>query len=274
MSTRDAIPGRAFAVGTTVAVVTIGILVPLAVVALAASGMSGTRILAILTSPRALSAFELTFGASLGAATVDVVAGTFVAWMLVRYRFAGRAALDAVVDIPLALPTAVTGIALATLYSAHGVVGRLLEAHGIHVAYTPLGIGLALAFVGFPFVVRTVQPVIAALPRELDEAAASLGASRTATIARISLPLLVPSILAGFALALSRALGEYGSVVFISGNMPLRTEIVPLLIVTRLEEYDYRGAALLATALLIASFALLVAINGLQRRLIARRVRA
>ncbi len=274
MSSRDAIPGRAFALGTTIAIVTIGILIPLAVVALTASGMSGARIAHVLTSPRAIAAFELTFGASLAAALVDVVAGTFVAWILVRYRFAGRSALDAVIDIPLALPTAVTGIALATLYSAHGAIGRVLEAHGMYVAYTPLGIGLALAFVGFPFVVRTVQPVIAALPRELDEAAASLGAGRAATIARISFPLLVPSILAGFALALARALGEYGSVVFISGNMPLRTEIVPLLIVTRLEEYDYQGAAVIATTLLIASFALLLGINGLQRKLIARRVRA
>ena len=274
MASRDAIPGRAFALGTTIAIVTLGILVPLAVVALTASGMSGPRLVQALTSPRAVAAFELTFGASLTAAFVDVAAGTFVAWILVRYRFPGRAALDAVIDIPLALPTAVTGIALATLYSAHGAIGRVFEAHGIHVAYTPLGIGLALAFVGFPFVVRTVQPVIAALPRELDEAAASLGAGRAATIARVSLPLLVPSILAGFALALARALGEYGSVVFISGNMPLRTEIVPLLIVTRLEEYDYQGAAAIATVLLIASFALLVAINGLQRKLIARRVRA
>ena len=274
MGARDAIPGRALALGTTVAIVTLGILVPLAVVALTASGLSGARIAQILSSPRAVAAFELTFGASLAAALVDVVAGTFVAWILVRYRFAGRSALDAVIDIPLALPTAVTGIALATLYGAHGVLGSVLEAHGIRVAYTPLGIGLALAFVGFPFVVRTVQPVIAALPPELDEAAASLGASRSATLARISLPLLVPAILAGCALALARALGEYGSVVFISGNMPLRTEIAPLLIVTRLEEYDYQGAAVIATALLVASFALLVAINGLQRRLLARRIRA
>jgi sulfate transport system permease protein len=271
---RDAIPGRAFALSTTIAIVTVGVLVPLAVVALTAGGMSGSRLAQTLFSPRTLAAFELTFGASLAAALVDVVAGTFIAWILVRYRFTGRSALDAVIDIPLALPTAVTGIALATLYSAHGAVGRVLEAHGIHVAYTPLGIGLALAFVGFPFVVRTVQPVIAALPRELDEAAASLGASRFATIARVSVPLLVPSILAGFALALARALGEYGSVVFISGNMPLRTEIVPLLIVTRLEEYDYQAAALIATVLLVASFGLLVAINGVQRKLIARRVRA
>ncbi len=274
MRRRDAIPGRAFALGTTVAIVTLGVLVPLAVVALTASGMSGSRLAQALLSARALAAFRLTFGASLAAALVDVVAGTLVAWILVKYRFVGRSVLDAVIDVPLALPTAVTGIALATLYSARGVVGRELEAHGIHVAYTPLGIGLALVFVGFPFVVRTVQPVIAALPRELDEAAASLGANRMATIVRVSFPVLVPSILAGFALALARALGEYGSVVFISSNMPLRTEIVPLLIVTRLEEYDYQGAAAIATVLLVASFALLLAINGLQRKLIARRVRA
>jgi len=274
MRRRDAIPGRAFALGTTVAIVTLGVLVPLAVVALTASGMSGSRLAQALLSARALAAFRLTFGASLAAALVDVVAGTLVAWILVKYRFVGRSVLDAVIDVPLALPTAVTGIALATLYSARGVVGRELEAHGIHVAYTPLGIGLALVFVGFPFVVRTVQPVIAALPRELDEAAASLGANRMATIVRVSFPFLVPSILAGFALALARALGEYGSVVFISSNMPLRTEIVPLLIVTRLEEYDYQGAAAIATVLLVASFALLLAINGLQRKLIARRVRA
>lgn len=274
MRRRDAIPGRAFALGTTVAIVTLGVLVPLAVVALTASGMSGSRLAQALLSARALAAFRLTFGASLAAALVDVVAGTLVAWILVKYRFVGRSVLDAVIDVPLALPTAVTGIALATLYSARGVVGRVLEAHGMHVAYTPLGIGLALVFVGFPFVVRTVQPVIAALPRELDEAAASLGANRMATIVRVSFPFLVPSILAGFALALARALGEYGSVVFISSNMPLRTEIVPLLIVTRLEEYDYQGAAAIATVLLVASFALLLAINGLQRKLIARRVRA
>ena len=274
MASRDAIPGRTLAVATTIAIVGVGVLVPLAVVALTAGGMSGSRLAQTLLSTRTLAAFALTFGASLAAACVDVVAGTLVAWILVRYRFIGRSALDAVIDIPLALPTAVTGIALATLYSAHGAVGRVLEANGIHVAYTPLGIALALALVGFPFVVRTVQPVVAALPRDLDEAAASLGASRSATLARVSFPLLAPSILAGFALALARALGEYGSVVFISGNMPLRTEIVPLLIVTRLEEYDYQGAAAIATTLLVTSFAMLLAINGVQRKLIAKRVRA
>jgi sulfate/thiosulfate transport system permease protein len=264
---RDSIPGRSLALGTTVTLVTLLVLIPLAVVGLTAAGISGQRLSAALLSPRALAAFRLTFGASLAAAALDVVLGTYVAWVLVNYRFAGRPWLDAFVDIPLALPTAVTGIALATLYSAHGWVGALLEAHGMHVAYTPLGVGLALAFVGFPFVVRTVQPVLAALPAEFDEAAASLGAGRLTTIARVTLPLLVPSMLAGFALALARALGEYGSVIFISGNMPLRTEIVPLLIVTRLEEYDYQGGAAVATALLLASFALLFGINALQRRL-------
>ena len=271
---KDAIPGRSLALGTTVAIVTIGVLIPLAVVAATASGMTGARLEQALLSPRALAAFRLTFGASFAAAILDVVAGTFVAWILVRYTFGGRSILDAVVDIPLALPTAVSGIALATLYGAHSWIGRLLEAHGLHVAYTPLGVCLALTFCGFPFVVRTVQPALAALPPDFEEAAASLGASRFATLARVTLPLLVPSMLAGFALALARALGEYGSVVFISGNMPLRTEIVPLLVVTRLEEYDYQGAAAIATVLLLASFALLLAINVLQRRFVLAKVRA
>jgi sulfate transport system permease protein len=274
MMKRDAIPGRAFALGTTVAIVTLGVLIPLAVVAATAAGMSPARLEQALLSPRALAAFRLTFGASLVAAIVDVVAGTYVAWILVRYHFRGRSILDAVVDIPLALPTAVSGIALATLYGAHGWIGSVLEAHGLHVAYTPLGVCLALTFCGFPFVVRTVQPALASLPPDLEEAATSLGASRTAILARITVPLLIPSMLAGFALALARALGEYGSVVFISGNMPLRTEIVPLLVVTRLEEYDYQGAAAIATVLLLASFVLLLGINVLQRRFVVARVRA
>ncbi|MBD5657613.1 MAG: sulfate ABC transporter permease subunit CysT [Candidatus Eremiobacteraeota bacterium] len=271
---RDAIPGRAFALGTTVAIVTIGVLIPLAVVAATAAGMSPARLEQALLSPRALAAFRLTFGASILAAIVDVVAGTYVAWILVRYQFRGRSILDAVVDIPLALPTAVSGIALATLYGAHGWIGSALEAHGLHVAYTPLGVCLALTFCGFPFVVRTVQPALASLPPDLEEAATSLGAGRTAILARITLPLLIPSMLAGFALALARALGEYGSVVFISGNMPLRTEIVPLLVITRLEEYDYQGAAAIATVLLLASFFLSLGINVLQRRFVLAKVRA
>jgi sulfate transport system permease protein len=271
---RDAIPGRSLALGSTLALVTIGVFVPLAVVAVTAAGTGWPALLQAVASPRALAAFRLTFGASLAAACLDAVGGTYVAWILVRYAFPGRALVDALVDVPLALPTAVTGIALATLYGARGAVGSVLEQHGVHVAYTPLGVGLALAFVGFPFVVRTVQPVLAALPRDYDEAAASMGAGPLATLARVSLPLLAPAILAGFALALARALGEYGSVVFISGNLPLRTEIVPLLIVTRLEEYDYPGAAAIATVLLVASFVLLFAINTWQRRLTAARGRA
>lgn len=274
MFARDAVPGRALALGTTLTLVMLCVLIPLAAVAASAVGMSGPDLERALLSPRALAAFRLTFGASLAAAAVDVVAGTWVAWILVSFRFAGRTLLDAVVDIPLALPTAVTGIAFATLYGPNGPLGAILLAHGIHVAYTPLGIGLALAFVGFPFAVRTVGPVLAALPRELDEAAASLGAGRIARIARITLPMLAPAMLAGFALALARALGEYGSVVFISGNMPMRTEIVPLLIMTRLQEFDDRGAAAVATVLLLASFGLLLAIGAIERRLIVTRVRA
>ena len=274
MRSRDAIPGRALALGTTLTIVTLAVLVPLAIVGLTAAGMTGQRLTAALLSARALAAFRRTFGASFAAAAIDAGAGSYVAWLLVRYRFGGHALLDAIVDVPLALPTAVTGIALATLYGPNGALGKILAAHGVAVAYTQLGVGLALTFVGFPFVVRSVQPVLAALPAEFEEAAAVLGASRLATLARVTLPLLLPAMLAGFALALARALGEYGSVVFISGNMPLRTEIVPLLIVTRLEEYDYQGAAAIATVLLLASFALLLAINALQRRLIAARGRA
>jgi sulfate transport system permease protein len=274
MARGDAVPGRAFALGTTVAIVTLAVLIPLATIALTAAGMTGSRLEEALLSPRALAAFRLTFGASLAAAAVDLVAGTYVAWLIVRYDFGGRALLDAVVDVPLALPTAVTGIALATLYSTNGALGKILEPHGIFVAYTQLGVWLALTFVGFPFVVRTVQPVLAAMPSDFEEASAVMGAGRLATLARITLPLLFPSMLAGFALALARALGEYGSVVFISGNMPMRTEIVPLLIVTRLEEYDYQGAAAIATVLLVVSFALLLGINALGRRFITERVRA
>jgi len=271
---RDAIEGRALALGTTVTIVTLAVLIPLSCIALTAAGTTPAGLRSALLDSRALDAFRLTFGASLAAALVDLVAGTYVAWILVRYRFPGRPAVDAVVDVPLALPTAVTGIALATLYGRNGFAGSFLSAHGIAVAYTPLGVGLALAFVGFPFVVRTVQPVLAALPADLDEVAASLGAGRVATIARVTLPLLAPAMLAGFALALARALGEYGSVVFISGNMPHYTEIVPLLIVARLEDFDFQGAAAVASALLVCSFVLLLAVNALQRRFTLARSRA
>jgi sulfate transport system permease protein len=218
----------------------------------------------LVTSPRALASYRLTFGASLAAAAVNVLFGVVVAWVLVRYRFPGRSLADAIVDLPFALPTAVSGIALTAIYSSHGWLGGPLERAGIHAAFSPLGVFIALTFIGLPFVVRTVQPVLEELDHEVEEAAAVLGAGRLHTFRRVILPEILPAILTGFALAFARALGEYGSVVFISGNMPGRTEITPLLIMTRLEQYDYAGATALAVVLLGASFLLLFAINRLQ----------
>ncbi len=263
----EAIPGRGLALGTTLTLLTLVVLVPLAAIVATLQGLTPERFLAVAGSPRTLAAYRLTFGAALCGSAIDLVAGTFVAWVLVRYRFPGRNVLDAVVDVPFALPTAVTGIALATLYGAHGWAGEALAQFGWRVAYTQLGVGLALTFVGFPFVVRTVQPVIASLPIEYAEAAASLGAGKGEAFRRVTLPLIFPAMLTGFALALARGLGEYGSVIFISGNMPGRTEIAPLLIVSHLESFDYQGAAAIATVLLLSSFLLLLAINALQRRI-------
>jgi sulfate transport system permease protein len=217
-----------------------------------------------VTSPRVLASFRLTFGASLLAALVNGAFGLVVTWVLVRYRFPGRRLMDALVDLPFALPTAVAGITLTTLYAPNGWLGAPLDALGIRVAFTPLGIVLALVFIGLPFVVRTLQPVLESLDPEVEEAAASLGASRWQTVRRVVLPALFPAWLTGVALAFARALGEYGSVVFIAGNMPMRTEITPLLIITKLEQYDYAGATAIAAVTLVASFALLLAINRLQ----------
>ena len=214
-----------------------------------------------------LAAERLTFGAAFIAALIDVALGLVVAWALARRRFAGRSLLDALVDIPFAFPTAVTGITLASLYGIHGWIGAPLAAHGIAVASTPLGIGIALAFVGFPFVVRSVQPVIAALPRELEEAAETLGASRGVLVRRVLFPLVLPALVSGFALALARGLGEYGSVVFVAGNFPYRTEVVPFLIMARLQEFDDRGAAALAIVALVSALIILLVVNVLQRRL-------
>ncbi len=261
------IPGRGIALGLTMTIVSIVIVAPLAAIVLSLSGISPAQLLATAFSPRALAAYRLSFGASFVAAAIDVVAGAAIAAVLVRYPSRGMRVLDAVVDVPFALPTAVTGITLATLYGPHGWVGSWCSQHGFPIAYTPLGIVLALTFVGLPFVVRTVQPIIATLPHEFAEAAASLGASPLGVVARVMLPLLAPAFLTGFALALARTVGEYGSVIFIAGNIPLHTEIAPLVIVTRLEAYDYAGAAAVALVSLLASFALLLAINGLQRRL-------
>ncbi len=217
-----------------------------------------------MSDPRVLASFRLSFGASFVAASLNAVFGLLVAWVLVRYTFPGKRVVDALVDLPFALPTAVAGIALTAIYARNGLIGGLLEPYGLRIAFTPLGIIIALTFIGLPFVVRTVQPVLQDLEKEIEEAAASLGASRLQTFSRILLPTLLPSLLTGFALAFARALGEYGSVVFISGNMPMRTEIVPLLIITKLEQYDYAGATAIAVVMLVISFALLLIINLLQ----------
>ncbi|MCX7176401.1 MAG: sulfate ABC transporter permease subunit CysT [Proteobacteria bacterium] len=217
-----------------------------------------------VTAPRVVASLRLTFGASLIAASINAVFGLLVAWVLVRYDFFGKKLVDALVDLPFALPTAVAGIALTALYAGNGLIGGLLEPYGIKVAFTPVGITVALTFIGLPFVVRTVQPVLEDLELELEEAAACLGASRLQTFQRVILPAIGPALLTGFALALARAIGEYGSVVFIAGNMPMISEIAPLLIITKLEQYDYAGATAIAVVMLIISFVLLFAINALQ----------
>jgi sulfate transport system permease protein len=217
-----------------------------------------------VTAPRVLASLRLTFGASLVAAFVNGVFGLLVAWVLVRYRFAGRRIIDALVDLPFALPTAVAGIALTAVYAQNGWIGSLLEPIGIKVAFTPLGVIVALTFIGLPFVVRTVQPVLEDLEPELEEAAATLGASRWQTFSRVILPAIWPALLTGFTLAVARAVGEYGSVIFIAGNVPMVSEITPLLIITKLEQYDYAGATAIAVVMLMISFALLLLINLLQ----------
>ncbi len=219
----------------------------------------------VITQPRVLASYRLTFGASLAAATINAFFGLLVAWVLVRYDFFGKKLIDALVDLPFALPTAVAGIALATLYSSKGWVGHLLAPYGIKIAYTPLGVVVALTFIGLPFVVRTIQPILEDFETELEEAAASLGANRWQTFSRVIFPTLAPALLTGFALAFARAVGEYGSVIFIAGNIPMVSEITPLLIITKLEQYDYAGATALAVSMLVVSFALLLTINALQR---------
>ena len=231
------------------------------------------ELLAAVASPRALAAYRLTFLAALAAGAANAVFGIVVAWVLVRYRFPGRALFDALVDLPFALPTAVAGIALTALYADNGWIGRWLAKLDIRVAYTPVGISLAMLFVGLPFVVRTVEPILLDLDPQIEEAAATLGATRRQTMTRVILPTLIPPALTGFALAFARGLGEYGSIVFISGNMPMKTEIVPLLIVTKLEQYDYAGATAIALVMLIASFGLLLLINALQAALNRRGAR-
>jgi sulfate transport system permease protein len=259
------LPGFGLTLGVTLTYLSLLVLFPLAGLFWKSASLGASAFLAAVGSPRALAAYRLSFGAAFAAAAVNAVFGLLVAWVLVRYRFPGRRLLDALVDLPFALPTAVAGITLTTLLAKNGWIGARLAALGIEVAYTPLGVAVALVFIGLPFVVRTVQPVLQDLERELEEAAATLGASRARTFARVLFPIVWPALATGFALAFARGVGEYGSVVFISGNLPMRTEIAPLLIVTQLEQYDYAAATAIAAVLLVTSFALLVAINALQR---------
>ena len=262
---RRILPGFGLALGFTLLYFSLLVLIPLAGLVLTATRMSWGDFWATATAPRVLASYRLTFGAAAVAATVNVVFGSIVAWVLVRYRFPGKKIVDALVDLPFALPTAVAGIALTSVYAGNGWIGRYLEAVGLKVAFAPLGVIVALTFIGLPFVVRTLQPVLEDLDPEIEEAAASLGAGRWATIRRVIFPELWPAMATGFALALARALGEYGSVIFIAGNMPMKTEITALLIVIKLEQFDYPGATALAVVMLLASFALLLVINTLQR---------
>jgi sulfate/thiosulfate transport system permease protein len=262
---RGVIPGFGITMGITLLWVSLIVLIPLGALFLKTTELSLDRFIGIVTSQRVLHALELSFGLSLAAATVNAVFGLVVVWALVRYDFPGRRLFDAIVDIPFALPTAVAGIALTDLYSDNGWIGGLLAPLGIKVAFTPLGIFVALVFVGLPFVVRTVQPVLEDAEAEVEEAAATLGASRWTTVRRVVLPVVLPALSTGFALAFARAVGEYGSVIFIAGNLPNISEIAPLLIVIRLEEFRYADATAIAAVMLVASFLFLAVINGLQR---------
>jgi len=258
------IPGFSLSLGFTLFYLALIVLIPLSAVFLKTFTLTWDAFWNAVSSDRVVASYKLSFGASLLAALLNVVFGGIVAWVLVRYRFPGKKLIDALVDLPFALPTAVAGIALTALYSANGWIGRYLEAFGIKVAFTPLGVMVALTFIGLPFVVRTVQPVLEEAERELEEAAASLGAGRLQTFAKVILPTILPALLTGFALAFARATGEYGSVIFIAGNMPMVSEITPLFIITKLEQYDYSGATAIAVVMLLVSFVLLLTINLLQ----------
>lgn len=255
------LPGFDLALGFAVLYLSLVVLLPLSAAFLKTFTLSWDEFLAATTTPRVLASYRLTFGASLLAALLNAVFGLIVAWVLVRYQFPFKRLIDALVDLPFALPTAVAGIALTAIYAENGVIGSLLP---FKVSFTPLGVWVALVFIGLPFVVRTVQPVLEDVNRELEEAAATLGASRLQTFSQVILPILTPALLTGFALAFARALGEYGSVIFIAGNMPMVSEITPLLIITKLEQYDYAGATAIAVVMLVTSFVLLLIINLLQ----------
>ncbi|MGD9584858.1 MAG: sulfate ABC transporter permease subunit CysT [Lysobacterales bacterium] len=264
------LPGFGLSLGYTLLYLGLIVLIPLAMVVLSSAELSPAEFLRKVGSARALSALKVSFGAALIAAGINVLIGLLLAWVLTRYQFAGRKWMDALIDLPIALPTAVAGIALSALYAPNGWLGQWLAPHGLQIAFTPLGIVVALVFVGLPFVVRTVQPVLQDVEHDVEEAALSLGASPAQAFLRVTLPTVLPALITGFALAFARGVGEYGSVIFIAGNMPMVSEIAPLLIVTQLEQYDYAGATALALVMLLASFALLLLINSLQARLAAR----
>ena len=258
------LPGFDIALGLTLFYLCLIVLIPLSAAFLRTTELTWPQFVETVTSPRVVASYKLTFGASLLAAVVNAVFGLLVAWVLVRYDFFGRRIVDALVDLPFALPTAVAGITLTGLYAGNGWIGQWLEPLGLKVAFTPVGIFVAMTFIGLPFVVRTVQPILEDMASELEEAAATLGASRWQSFTKVIFPILLPALLTGFALAFARALGEYGSIIFIAGNMPMVSEITPLLIITKLEQYDYAGATAIAVVMLVMSFLMLLAINGLQ----------
>ena len=263
---RSVLPGVRLTLGFTIAYLLVLVIVPLSTLFVRTARLGWSGFVEAATSPRAIAAYKLSVGTSVTAAVVNGVFGLLVAWVLTRYRFTGRSIADAVVDLPFALPTAVAGVALTTLYAQNGLIGALFAPHGIKIAFTPLGITVALTFIGLPFVVRSVQPVLETLPREIEEVAATLGADRWQTFRRVILPALTPALVAGVSLSFARAIGEYGSVVFISGNMPGRTEIAPLLIMSKLEQYDYSGATAIAVVMLLLSAVILIGAGLLQRR--------
>jgi sulfate transport system permease protein len=267
---RRVLPGFGLTLGFAILYLSLVVLIPLSAVFIGSLGLGWGYFWSVVTTPRVIASLRLSFGASLIAASINAIFGLVVAWVLVRYTFPFRRLIDAIVDLPFALPTAVAGIALTALYVPDGWIGSWLKPWGINVAFTPLGIVVALTFIGLPFVVRTLQPVLEDLDREVEQAAASLGASAMQTFARVVLPALWPALLTGFALAFARAVGEYGSVIFIAGNMPMKSEIAPLLIVTKLEQYDYAGANIVAMVMLILSFALMLGINTLQNWTLSR----
>lgn len=261
---KNVLPGFNLTLGYTLLYLSLIVLIPLSAAFIKTTELSFDEFWSVVTAPRVLASYKLTFGASLIAALINAAFGLLTAWVLVRYHFPGKKIIDALVDLPFALPTAVAGIALTAVYAGNGWIGSLLEPHGIKVAFTPIGVIIALTFIGLPFVVRTVQPVLEDLEAETEEAAASLGANRLQTFTKVILPTLWPALLTGFALAFARAIGEYGSVIFIAGNVPFVSEITPLIIITKLEQYEYSSATAIAVVMLIISFLLLFAINGLQ----------